>query len=103
MYKRQGPTGSTGSTGSTGGSTGSTALYTALTLSLIHISRVVFMLKILFFLRTFCPKACIPQPNRVLYYYKKSGNPKEVYFMEWTDIRLTVAKADADNAEARCA
>ena len=34
-------------------------------------TRTVFMLKILFFLRTFCPKACIPQPNRVLYYYKK--------------------------------
>ena len=39
----------------------------------------VFMLKILFFLHTFCPKACIPQPNRVLYYYKKSREPKEVY------------------------
>ena len=63
-------------------------------------TRTVFMLKIPFFLRTFCPKACIPQPNRVLYYYKKSREPKEVYFMEWTDIRLTVAKADADNAEA---
>ena len=34
-------------------------------------TRTVFMLKILFFLRTFCPKACIPQPNRVLYYYKE--------------------------------
>ena len=34
-------------------------------------TRVVFVLKILFFLRTFCPKTCIPQPNRVLYYYKE--------------------------------
>ena len=34
-------------------------------------TRTVFMLKNLFFLRTFCPKACIPQPNRVLYYYKE--------------------------------
>ena len=25
---------------------------------------------------------------------------KEVFPMEWTDIRLTVAKSDADNAEA---
>ena len=38
----------------------------------------------------------------LLYRYSRTvyNIPKEVLSMEWTDIRLTVAKADADNAEA---
>ena len=32
------------------------------------------MLKNLFFSPTFCPKACIPDGNRVLYYYKEIQN-----------------------------
>ena len=38
----------------------------------------------------------------LLYRYSRTVHniPKEVLSMEWTDIRLTVAKADADNAEA---
>ena len=48
----------------------------------------------------FFPNSLHPAPESGTILINRKHKTQGGSFMEWTDIRLTVAKADADNAEA---